>query len=111
MLENKENKENINNDFITELKLEIIKAITNEKNKKRLKQRHLAKLFGVKQPRVSDLLHNQTERFSLDVLINYLNLMGYTLDMKFQVTERGMPIKTRIIKNIENINIVDAIHD
>jgi len=43
---------------------------------KRLTQRAAAKVMGVSQPRVNDLLRGRIERFSLDALVDLLSRMG-----------------------------------
>ena len=39
-------------------------------------QREAAKLFGVTQPRINDLLRGRIEKFSLDALVNMLGKAG-----------------------------------
>lgn len=47
-------------------------------------QREAAKLFGVTQPRINDLLRGRIEKFSLDALVNMLGKAG----MRVTVTVR-----------------------
>jgi len=44
---------------------------------RRLKQKDAAKLFGVSQPRISDLLRGKMETFTIDSLVNMLGNAGY----------------------------------
>lgn len=48
-----------------------------------LSQANAAKLFGVTQPRVSDLLRGKVHLFSIDALINMLSTAG--LHVEFQI--------------------------
>jgi predicted XRE-type DNA-binding protein len=55
-----------------ELMIELDRAI----RAKRLTQRAAAKILGVSQPRVNDLLRGRIERFSLGALVDLLSRMG-----------------------------------
>lgn len=46
-----------------------------------LTQAQAAKLFGVSQPRVSDLNRGHIDRFSVDALIKMLARAGYRVDL------------------------------
>lgn len=50
-----------------------------------LKQKDAAKLFGVSQPRISDLLRGQIDAFTIDSLVNMLGHAG--LRVKVTVEE------------------------
>ena len=41
-----------------------------------LTQKAAAELFGVSQPRVSDLIKGKLDKFSIDVLVNMLSALG-----------------------------------
>jgi predicted XRE-type DNA-binding protein len=47
-----------------------------------LSQSQAAKLFGVTQPRVSDLVRGKIELFGLDTLVNMLAAAGLQLDVR-----------------------------
>jgi predicted XRE-type DNA-binding protein len=47
----------------------------------RLNQKDAAKLFGVTQPRVSDLMRGKIELFGLDSLVNMLAAAGLHLEV------------------------------
>ncbi len=49
--------------------------------RRRLTQTAAAKLFGVSQPRVSDLVRGRVERFSLDALVQLLSRAGVRVDL------------------------------
>lgn len=96
----------INNDTIIkqdeklnkENKKAIMTAIKNIVGKERLKQREIADILNIKQPRVSDLLSLKHERFSLDILISYLEHFGCKISFQFVESERGKPIKINVLK-------------
>ena len=60
------------------LMIEIKKHIQAEK----LTQKKAAKLFGVSQPRISDLVRGKISLFSVDTLISMLTHAGLTVDVK-----------------------------
>ncbi|XNJ88737.1 helix-turn-helix domain-containing protein [Vibrio cyclitrophicus] len=91
--ENKKRKEQINKAN----KLTIMNAIKDVKEQERLKQKEIATLLGIKQPRVSDLLNLKYKRFSIDILINYLDDFGFIVNFEKVDTNRGKPIKVNII--------------
>jgi predicted XRE-type DNA-binding protein len=47
-----------------------------------LSQSQAAKLFGVTQPRISDLVRGKIELFGLDTLVNMLAAAGLQLDVR-----------------------------
>ena len=47
-----------------------------------LSQSEAAKLFGVTQPRVSDLVRGKIDRFSLDTLVNMVAAAGIHVELK-----------------------------
>jgi predicted XRE-type DNA-binding protein len=47
-----------------------------------LSQSEAAKLFGVTQPRVSDLVRGKIDRFALDTLVNMLAAAGMRVEMR-----------------------------
>ncbi len=46
-----------------------------------LSQAQAAKLLGVTQPRISDLMRGKIELFSLDTLVNMLGAAGHKVDV------------------------------
>lgn len=81
-----------------ENKKAIMTAIKNIVKRERLKQREIAEILNIKQPRVSDLLSLKYERFSLDILISYLEHFGCKISFQFVENERGKPIKINVLK-------------
>ena len=61
----------------SDLMLEAEKVIRH----RRLTQTAAAKLFGVSQPRVSDLVRGRIERFSLDALVELLARAGMVVEL------------------------------
>jgi len=47
-----------------------------------LSQAQIAKLFGVTQPRVSDLLRGKINLFGLDALVNMVSAAGLRVELK-----------------------------
>lgn len=47
-----------------------------------LKQREAARLFGVSQPRISELVHGRIDQFSIDSLVNMLAHAGFTVEVR-----------------------------
>jgi predicted XRE-type DNA-binding protein len=52
--------------------------------RRNLTQAKAAKLFGVSQPRVSDLMRGKIERFSVDTLIEMLFRAGVEVQLTFK---------------------------
>ena len=50
--------------------------------KRKLTQARAAKLFGVTQPRMSDLMRGRIEKFSVDMLITMLGRAGLEVDIR-----------------------------
>lgn len=47
-----------------------------------LTQKQAARLFGVSQPRVSDLVRGKIDRFTIDALVNMLAVTGRTIRLE-----------------------------
>jgi predicted XRE-type DNA-binding protein len=54
---------------------------------RKLKQKDAAKLFGVSQPRISDLMRSKIDAFTIDSLVNMLG----NARMRVQVTVAELP--------------------
>ncbi|WP_455289046.1 helix-turn-helix domain-containing protein [Cupriavidus necator] len=63
------------------LRSELMIALKRHISRTELTQDAAAKLFGVTQPRVSDLMRGKIKRFSLDVLINMAAAAGMHIEM------------------------------
>lgn len=64
-----------------DLMIQAQKLITS----RRLKQKAAAKILGVTQPRVSDLLRGRIDLFSTDALIDLLARLGAEVRLKVRV--------------------------
>lgn len=60
----------------------MMRALVSFLREKRLTQARAAKLLGVTQPRVSDLMRGQIHRFSIDNLVVLLAAAGLRVDLK-----------------------------
>ncbi len=47
-------------------------------------QKDAAAIFGVSQPRISDLVRGKIDRFTIDMLINMLSRVGIKVDIKIK---------------------------
>ena len=65
-----------------QLMIEIEKYIQKE----RITQAKAAKLFGVTQPRISDLIRGKIHLFSVDTLIAMLSHAGMIVDVRIRKT-------------------------
>ncbi|MEJ2420071.1 MAG: XRE family transcriptional regulator [Exilibacterium sp.] len=64
------------------LRSALMMALKNHINNTDLSQAEAAKLFGVTQPRVSDLLRGKINLFSLDALVNMATVAGLRIEMR-----------------------------
>ena len=63
------------------LRSELIIEIRELLRRRQLTQARAAKLFGVTQPRISDLMRGKIDLFSLDTLINMLTRAGVAVHL------------------------------
>lgn len=64
------------------LRAKLMRAIINHIEKQELSQAGAARLMGVTQPRVSDLVRGKIDLFSMDMLINMASAAGLHVDLK-----------------------------
>ncbi|HAS6235960.1 TPA: helix-turn-helix domain-containing protein [Vibrio vulnificus] len=88
----------LKHDNSTSNKIALMKAIRNKVKDDNLRQREVAEILDIKQPRVSDLIALKHERFSLDTLMGYSEQFGCKISFKFVESERGKPIKANVLK-------------
>ena len=62
----------------------IIRTIIEDEG---LTQARAAKLFGVTQPRISDLVRGKIELFSIDALVNMVAASGRHVDVSIETPE------------------------
>jgi predicted XRE-type DNA-binding protein len=64
------------------LRATLMTALRNHITKNQMSQTQAAKLFGVTQPRVSDLMRGKIDLFALDALVNMATAAGLHIEMK-----------------------------
>lgn len=64
------------------LRSKLMRAIIAQIERRKLSQAAAAKLMGVSQPRVSDLVRGKVDLFSLDMLVNMCTAAGIQVDLK-----------------------------
>jgi predicted XRE-type DNA-binding protein len=64
------------------LRSALMTALKDHIARKGLSQSQAAKVFGVTQPRVSDLMRGKIDLFGLDTLVNMLAAAGLHIEMR-----------------------------
>jgi predicted XRE-type DNA-binding protein len=72
------------------LRAELMDAVRQVLRRRRLRQRDAAELFGVAQPRVSDLVRGKLALFSIDTLVDMLAAAGVTVELKLRPTRTAV---------------------
>jgi len=62
-------------------KANLIAEISHIIRKKKLTQVQVAKMLGVNQPRVSSMLSGNLDLFSMDMLMNFLKILGQDIEI------------------------------
>jgi predicted XRE-type DNA-binding protein len=60
----------------------LMTALKNHLTRTEMSQTQAAKLFGVTQPRVSDLMRGKINLFGLDALVNMATAAGLHIEMR-----------------------------
>ena len=60
----------------------MMRALVSFIRTNKLTQAHAAKLLGISQPRVSDLMRGKIDLFSIDTLVTLLAAAGLRVDLK-----------------------------
>lgn len=81
-------KEEAENLKVRSALMAIIRAIIDEEG---LTQARAAKLFGVTQPRVSDLVRGKIDLFSIDALVNMVAASGRHVDISVATAKNEAP--------------------
>jgi predicted XRE-type DNA-binding protein len=55
---------------------------------RQLSQAEAAKLLGVKQPRISELMTGRIGKFKVDILVKYLNRLGVKVNLVLEHTNK-----------------------
>jgi predicted XRE-type DNA-binding protein len=66
------------------LRSALMMALKEHINRTSLSQSQAAKLFGVKKPRVSDLMRGKINLFGLDALVNMAAAAGLHVEMRLR---------------------------
>jgi predicted XRE-type DNA-binding protein len=66
------------------LRAELMDAVRGVIERRGLRQREAAALFGVAQPRVSDLVRGKLTLFSIDTLVGMLAAAGVTVELRLR---------------------------
>lgn len=66
------------------LRSALMMALKNHIERKELSQAQAAKLFGVTQPRVSDLMRGKINLFAIDALVNMAAAAGLHVEMRLR---------------------------
>lgn len=64
------------------VRAQLMSALTQYIEKRKLTQTEAAELLEVNQPRISDLVRGKIERFTIDMLVNMLARAGVQLKVK-----------------------------
>jgi predicted XRE-type DNA-binding protein len=64
------------------LRAVLLTAIKDQISKRQLTQAEAAKLFGVTQPRISDLIRGKINLFALDTLVNMTVAAGLHVELR-----------------------------
>lgn len=67
---------------IIKLRFALMEALKYHISKSAMNQSQAAKLLGVTQPRVSDLMRGKVNLFKLDALVNMATAAGLHVEMK-----------------------------
>lgn len=73
------------------IRAKLMSAVVEELKRQDLSQAENAKLLGVTQPRISDLLRGRIDLFSLDTLVNMLADLG--IQVRIEIDNPTVPEK------------------
>ena len=66
------------------LRCEMVMHIRKAIDKLGITQAEAAKLAGITQPRMNDLIKNRNHKFTIDALVNVEANLGYSVQVKFK---------------------------
>jgi predicted XRE-type DNA-binding protein len=66
------------------LRSTLMMALQEHIARVKLNQAQAAKLFGVTQPRISNLMHGKIDLFALDTLVNMASAAGMRVEMRLR---------------------------
>ncbi|NIE67925.1 XRE family transcriptional regulator [Burkholderia sp. Ax-1719] len=65
-----------------ELRCQLMFALEEHIKRHKMTQVQAAKLFGVTQPRISDLMRGKMDRFGIDMLVNMAATAGMKIELR-----------------------------
>ena len=66
------------------LRSTLMMALQEHISRAKLNQSEAAKLFGITQPRISNLMHGKIDLFALDTLVNMASAAGMRVEMRLR---------------------------
>jgi predicted XRE-type DNA-binding protein len=66
------------------LRSSLMMALQEHISRAKLNQAQAAKLFGVTQPRISNLMHGKIDLFAIDTLVNMASAAGIRVEMRLR---------------------------
>jgi predicted XRE-type DNA-binding protein len=70
------------------IRAQMMMALTGYIQDKKITQPRAARVMGVSQPRISDLVRGKIGRFTIDTLVNMLNAAGLRIDLDITARRR-----------------------
>jgi len=64
------------------LRSQLMIEVEKDLAEKKLTQQAAAKILGISQPRVSDLKRGKVDKFTIDVLVNFLTKLGHDVTVR-----------------------------
>jgi predicted XRE-type DNA-binding protein len=84
---------------IVTLKARLMMVVTKLIREQRYTQAEAAKLLGVSQPRISNLMNGKLSKFSIDMLIEMMGRLGYLMDVSCDLSATDNPISVSVKKS------------
>ena len=79
------------------LKAQLVVKITDIMKRRKLKQRELADLFGIKQPDVSKMLRGHFHQFSVERLMRFLVALDQDVEIMVRPRRRTDAASLRVV--------------
>ena len=73
------------------MRSDLLRHLRDAVERTGLTQKEMAKRLGVTQPRVSDIVRGNLDRFSLDSLVQLLDRLGITVELKTRSRKLSTP--------------------
>ncbi|MFL9802605.1 XRE family transcriptional regulator [Vibrio cyclitrophicus] len=86
-----------------DIKYIIMDKIIHIKKINRYNQDLIGQMLNVSQPRVSNLLAKKTDKFSIDILLDYLRVFGWSLNLSMSKTGKLQVKLDKISPNFTGI--------